>query len=291
MGNFHDPNQCSACELYEDCISKDCARRNRGYENLGHYLYASALYLADTSADAQDLVQITLEKVYRYIEKVRSSEAFKTWAQTILRNEFLRRCRKEPDDQELLDNVSDKSSFQRAESSDEATECLFNASLGRKAKWAWIGRYYYGIRPDQDLADIENLLCETSVRDSTYPSIRARTREEWIKMGLVEVWLEAEFWPADPNEDDALDPTNDDHVALQKSLQQLLITKEWRLLYDAPLDKGSLWAWIGLYVHEMSDKDLARVENLLCNSAIDSEIMSERCRNTWQILKTYLSKL
>jgi len=285
MQNQPNPNQISARELYNGCTSEDRKTRERGYEILWRYVYSSALYLVDNPEDAEDLTQSTLAKIYSRSVKLRDTEkevvdtpdAFKGWIRQVLRNEFIDRFREQHSHVELPSYLA--YIHLHPEISDEPVECLFNISQGKKTKWAWIGRYHYGLQ-DRDLARVESLLCEKSVREDTMFIARSKTKPHWIEAKFVDILLEAKFQPIVPMESD---PT------LQGLFQQLLKAESWPLLYDVPLDKGTRWAWIGRYIYEMSDEDLARVENLLCNSTISESIMSIRRRQSRGDLEEYLT--
>jgi len=279
MDEHLNPNQISASQLYAECTSEDHQIQNHGYEILWRYLYSAALYLV-----AQDLAQIALEKVFKNIHKLESPDAFKSWARQILRNGFINWYRKEPQKTEVPDNLHDGTQVEamiKAESSDEPIEYLFNCSQGQKVRWAWIGRYHYGLH-DNELAAVESLLCKRHVSPSTFPVARAKSKAQWIEVGLIDKLLEARFDPIDPTDPDA---------ELNDQLQKLLIIKDWDPLYQAPFDEGSRWSWIGRHIYEADDEDLARVENLLCKTSIGARIMQARRSRVREELKPYLLNL
>lgn len=277
MDQCLNSNRISASQLYEDCTSEDSQTQSQGYENLWRYLYTAARYLVDNSDDTQYLAQITLTRVFEKIDQVIEPNAFKGWARQILCNKHKNWLRKQSWHKEISPDLPSDDEFPDI-NSNAAIEYLFNASQGRKTKWAWIGRYYYGLH-DSELADIESLLCKKQVSESTFSVARSKTKTQWIEMKLIDKLIKARFQPTDPT-----DPNRE----LKNLILQLLVAEDWSPLYEAPLDEGSRWAWIGRHIYEMSNEDLVRVENLLCQTSVGSKIMVARRSRSRENLKRYL---
>ena len=67
----------------------DNANIKKLYEKHKNRLMARAMTLTLNRSDAEDLVQITMEKIIKNIQKLDHEENFVPWAYTILRNSFI----------------------------------------------------------------------------------------------------------------------------------------------------------------------------------------------------------
>jgi len=57
------------------------------------YLYTSAFYLTKDRADAEDLVQATYLRAFRFFDKFQPGANFRAWLLSILQNQFINRYR------------------------------------------------------------------------------------------------------------------------------------------------------------------------------------------------------
>ena len=87
-----------------------------------HTLYSTALRLTRNPSEAQDLVQETLLKAYRFFESFEPGTNVKAWLFTILRNTYINAYRKTVRQQEQVD-------FERIEP--------FYAEAPNEPEWEW----------------------------------------------------------------------------------------------------------------------------------------------------------
>ena len=87
-----------------------------------HTLYSTALRLTRNPSEAQDLVQETLLKAYRFFERFEPGTNVKAWLFTILRNTYINAYRKTVRQQEQVD-------FERIEP--------FYADAVNEPEWEW----------------------------------------------------------------------------------------------------------------------------------------------------------
>jgi RNA polymerase sigma-70 factor (ECF subfamily) len=87
-----------------------------------HTLYGTALRLTRNPSEAQDLVQETLLKAYRFFERFEPGTNVKAWLFTILRNTYINMYRKTVRQQEQVD-------FERIEP--------FYADTANEPEWEW----------------------------------------------------------------------------------------------------------------------------------------------------------
>ena len=87
-----------------------------------HTLYSTALRLTRNPSEAQDLVQETLLKAYRFFERFEPGTNVKAWLFTILRNTYINMYRKTVRQQEQVD-------FERIEP--------FYADTANEPEWEW----------------------------------------------------------------------------------------------------------------------------------------------------------
>ncbi len=67
------------------------------------HLYIAAFYLTKHEAEAEDLVQETYLRGFRFFHKFESGTNCKAWLLTILRNLFINRCRQKTREPEMVD--------------------------------------------------------------------------------------------------------------------------------------------------------------------------------------------
>jgi len=96
------------------------------------HLYTSALYLTKDKAEAEDLVQETYLRAFRFFDKFEPGTNVRAWLLSILRNLFINRYRqkrREPTtvDWEKIDEVYD-SMVEQGEYGEHA-ECQLEANL------------------------------------------------------------------------------------------------------------------------------------------------------------------
>ena len=87
-----------------------------------HTLYSTALRLTRNPSEAQDLVQETLLKAYRFFDRFEPGTNVKAWLFTILRNTYINTYRKTVRQQEQVD-------FERIEP--------FYADTANDPEWEW----------------------------------------------------------------------------------------------------------------------------------------------------------
>ena len=87
-----------------------------------HTLYSTALRLTRNPSEAQDLVQETLLKAYRFFDRFEPGTNVKAWLFTILRNTYINAYRKTVRQQEQVD-------FERIEP--------FYADTANEPEWEW----------------------------------------------------------------------------------------------------------------------------------------------------------
>lgn len=87
-----------------------------------HTLYSTALRLTRNPSEAQDLVQETLLKAYRFFDRFEPGTNVKAWLFTILRNTYINTYRKTVRQQEQVD-------FERIEP--------FYADTANEPEWEW----------------------------------------------------------------------------------------------------------------------------------------------------------
>jgi len=87
-----------------------------------HTLYSTALRLTRNTSEAQDLVQETLLKAYRFFDHFEPGTNVKAWLFTILRNTYINTYRKAVRQQEQVD-------FERIEP--------FYADVTNEPEWEW----------------------------------------------------------------------------------------------------------------------------------------------------------
>jgi len=87
-----------------------------------HTLYSTALRLTRNPSEAQDLVQETLLKAYRFFDRFEPGTNIKAWLFTILRNTYINTYRKTVRQQEQVD-------FERIEP--------FYAEATNEPEWEW----------------------------------------------------------------------------------------------------------------------------------------------------------
>ena len=88
-----------------------------------HTLYSTALRLTRNTSEAQDLVQETLLKAYRFFDRFEPGTNVKAWLFTILRNTYINMYRKTVRQQEQVD-------FERIEP--------FYTDTANEPEWEWV---------------------------------------------------------------------------------------------------------------------------------------------------------
>jgi len=89
----------------------DTENKKKWFEEMAlphlNVLYATALYMTGNKEDAEDLVQETYLKAYRFFDTFSQGTNFRAWIATILRNNFVNRYRKAQKQKEVLEDDVD----------------------------------------------------------------------------------------------------------------------------------------------------------------------------------------
>ena len=97
-------------------------------------LYNTAYRMTRNSEDAEDLVQETYLKAYKYYDKFEEGTNFKAWLFKILKNTFINNYRKRKLEPRSVDFAEIEDSFERIVRRD-ASEPPSDAACGRSPAW------------------------------------------------------------------------------------------------------------------------------------------------------------
>ena len=82
---------------------------------LMHHVYTAALYLARDRSDAEDLLQETYLRAYRFFHRFREGTNLKAWLLTILYNVLRNRYRHRAAEQRRIDFAAVDAAYERIE--------------------------------------------------------------------------------------------------------------------------------------------------------------------------------
>lgn len=127
-------------------------------------LYTTALYLTGRKEDAEDLVQETYLKAFRFFDTFSQGSNFRAWAMTILKNNFVNRYRQAKRQKEVSEEDTDE--FYLYQAVKESEGASPEAELLQKFESAEIQNAISGLPLDYREAI---LLCE--VQELSYEEI------------------------------------------------------------------------------------------------------------------------
>jgi RNA polymerase sigma-70 factor (ECF subfamily) len=96
---------------------------------LMHHVYTAALYLARDRSDAEDLLQETYLRAYRFFHRFREGTNLKAWLLTILYNVLRNRYRHRAAEQRRIDFAAVDAAYERIAASNIAREDPFFLQL------------------------------------------------------------------------------------------------------------------------------------------------------------------
>ena len=119
------------------CLEKDDKAISQLYDMIAGFLYAICLRYANSSEEAQDLLQDSFIKIYQKLDTLKDLKTFKGWAKRIAVNEALQQIRKaklifEDASHEEAQQIADQSDIFSELTKQELLEMINQLPTGKK---------------------------------------------------------------------------------------------------------------------------------------------------------------